>query len=325
MTHSKMGFELKGKKGEAKASPVLLMSLGDMLKRFDEDPDLDELLVNGTRAMFLVTAGKVSTCNSPFDDLVTAAEALQSFAWSCGLRVDPLRPFAGGLTFRGPNETPLRWHLVMPPIACDGPLFCVRRHRFTSVNLEAFFADARELSDFQNWWSPNLPTLVAGATGSGKTTFLHGLLTSYMSRKRVIILETVRELPLTNSSWVQMITRETDIEGRGSVSMVELLQQTLRLRPDRIVIGEVRGGEAAIFLAAGSTGHSGALGTIHAGSIEEAKQRLCELAWPTTNNDAFVRTSQLGTRLQIVLMATPMYGAAANKSYRVADRGVVTL
>jgi Flp pilus assembly CpaF family ATPase len=117
--------------------------------------------------------------------------------------------------------------------------------------------------------------LICGETGSGKSTFLSSLLNKYCRGEKVVILESLLELPLSSNLWMKFIERKTDIEGRGGIKLSSIMKETLRIRPDRIIVGEIRGDECLVFLDSINSGHSGGISTIHAGNIEQLKAKLC--------------------------------------------------
>ena len=175
-----------------------------------------------------------------------------------------------------------RVNVVIPPLSLDGPLVTIRRFRPRALGPE----DLVELGT----WSPPLRDLLAGAvrgrlnvlvsrgTRSGKTTTLNALSSFVSGRERIVTIEDTAELRLQQPHVVRMEARPPSVEGRGEVTIRRLVRNALRMRPDRIVVGEVRGGEALDMLAAMSTGHDGSLSTVHAGSPEEALRRVETLA-----------------------------------------------
>jgi len=248
--------------------------LQNLLDRFESDLALDEILINGTRGMVLHSRGTVEAVPSIFEDDLRMIEWLQDFAHGMGLRLDPLQPFVGGMV-RG---NAFRWHCILPPIATAGPLFSLRRHRFRKITLSDFSDPAGSIPAIAGALQRGSPLLVAGPTACGKTTFLHALLAEYCAHERVFIIESVQEIPASGPNWVRLVQREANIEGEGEVKLCRVISESLRMCPQRVVIGEIRGDEAVAYLSAQSTGHRGALATIHAGSVEGAVSRLFALA-----------------------------------------------
>lgn len=241
-----------------------------LLARFGADDALDEILVNGTSAMALV--GRKSTVyeSSPFADRAGMSVWVQDLAHAQGIRLDPLCAAAGGMLDSG-----YRWHALLPPLCVDGPLLSLRRHRFASIQLDHFAGDRAGAVQAA---SDGSAMLIAGPTGAGKTSFLSALLAHHALSERVVVVESLQELPALSPSWIRLVERRANIEGAGAISLATLLHEAMRLRPDRLVVGEIRGPEARTFLEALTTGHRGVMATIHAGSPEQAYLRLATLA-----------------------------------------------
>lgn len=196
-------------------------------------------------------------------------------AASGGRRLDGAQPFADVVVGR------YRIHAVLPPISAGGPLISVRVRAGKSVGLEAILPGGTS-----NPWHPVLTAvigarlnfLVSGGTGSGKTTLLGAMLGECEPTERILIVEDARELEPDHPHVVSLQCRTGNIEGAGAVGMTELVRQALRMRPDRLVVGECRGAEVSDFLTAMNTGHDGAGGTVHASSAAAVPARLAALA-----------------------------------------------
>ncbi len=238
-----------------------------------EDPVVDEVLFNGMAGAWAVATGGGSRPVPGFADERSMIEWLQDFAESQGVRLDPLLGTAGGWV----EAHALRWHCVLPPLTRDGPLVSFRRQRFGTLRLEDFEADAPTVASLRAAVAGRRNLLVAGPTGAGKTTLLAALLAEQAS-ERVVVVESLPELPRFSPTCVRLLERQANLEGVGAVTLEHLVREALRLRPDRLVIGEIRGHEAAAFMEAGLTGHGGLMATIHGGSEAEALARLALLA-----------------------------------------------
>lgn len=248
-----------------------------------EDPNegqVDEVLVNGCRSLTKVYTSKNELVSSPFSSHVQLLDSIQEFASKQGVRLDPLNPSAGGFFAPLQNEkVEYRWHAVIPPVAQDEPLFSLRRHRFRQLGLGDFGLDEATIVELRRIAaSSNESLIVAGPTGAGKSTLLSALLKESLFEKRLLFLESVSELPLLSPRWIRLTERAADVEGSGAFSLPWLFGEALRMRPDRIVVGELRRGEVASFMQAIYSGHGGIFATIHAGSAEDARIRFNQLA-----------------------------------------------
>lgn len=248
-----------------------------LLAAFD-DPLVDEVLVNGTLGAWLVTTTGPRAFATPFDGVDGFSDWLLDFAAARGVRLDPVAGSAGG-SFR---EEAFRWHAVLPPLSRDGPLFSMRRHRFDRLTVGDFGGSSDVKRRLMRALRLQRPILIAGPTGSGKTSLLAALLKEGAAGERIVVLESTAELPTLSPYCVRLQERPPSVEGRRvspPISMEALLAEALRLRPDRLVIGEIRAGEARAFLDAARTGHGGTVATIHAEGPEAARARLAELAY----------------------------------------------
>lgn len=232
------------------------------------DEAVDEVLVDGLGRMSVVRSGRSERQRSPFKGRDALAEWLLAAAEETGARLDPLRPATGGRLGGA-----FRWHAVLSPTAPDGPLLSLRRHRFASLKLAAF-AEGSVADALLMAFECGRPLVIAGPTGSGKTSLLAALLAERAAHERVVCLEAFEELPDASPQWVRLVERTPNLEGKGGVTLARLFHESLRLRPDRLVLGEVRGAEARLFAEAALTGHRGVLTTMHAGSRAQVLARL---------------------------------------------------
>ncbi len=241
------------------------------------DPDVDEVLVSGTHPVWVERRGRLEPTSARFVDETQLRETIERLLAPAGRRVDEAEPLCDA---RLPDGS--RVNVVLPPLAIDGPALTIRRFRPRGLA-------AAELVAAGTWTAPlhdllgravraRRNVLVCGATGSGKTTTL-GALTGFIAAgERVVTVEDTAELRLRLPHVVRLEARPASVEGRGEVTIRRLVRNALRMRPDRIIVGEVRGGEALDMLGAMATGHDGSLSTVHAGSACEALARLETLA-----------------------------------------------
>lgn len=240
----------------------------------------DELLINGGRGCFLVSRFGITESPRVFTTTDEAADFARELAWQQGRRLDPYHPATGGSI----DEWGLRWHAVINPVAQDEIILSVRRHRFEELDLTSFLTDPQKLNILQQSIHQRRPVLIAGATGVGKTTFLVSLLKQYFLNHRVVILESLSEIPSISPRWLRLAEVPAQISGKGAVSLLEVGRECLRLRPDVFVVGEIRGAEARVFIDMNQTGHGGCFATIHAGSVGQAMGRLKALAGDAMNS-----------------------------------------
>ncbi len=234
----------------------------------------DEIVVNGARGGFMY--GHFGVLRADLNDIPSESllEAVCELAWSQGLRIDPNHPACGGII----NQMNLRWHVVTRPVSEDEFVLTLRNLRAQFFDLRAFQIDPTFSSRLDDAIGNRHPILIAGATGVGKTSFLVALIKKYFLEKRIIIVESLSEIPLLSNSWIRLVESSAQVSGRGKFSLSAVAKETLRLRPDTLVVGELRGDEAAVFLDLSITGHGGCLSTIHASSPQLARERLKRLS-----------------------------------------------
>ena len=243
------------------------MIIEKLLDHF-RDPDLLEVLINSHRSLVLVGKSE-ETLDSPFSTPETCLDEIFDFVWSQNQRLDSRLPFAGGI-----YQNTWRWHAIIPPLAFEGPLFSLRRHRMDSIRLEDFATNSGDIAEIRQAFVENKHIIICGPTGSGKTTFLCALLKTFASQKRVVILEQIPEITLVSRSWVRLVANPPDVEQFGEIKLRTALDEALRIRPDYLVIGEVRGIESECFYLAATTGHGSIMTTMHANSADQVRQKL---------------------------------------------------
>jgi pilus assembly protein CpaF len=241
------------------------------------DPAVEEVMVNGHERVYVERGGRIERTEVRFPSERALRDAIERILTPLGRRVDELTPMVDARL-----EDGSRVHVVIPPLAVDGPTLSIRRFaaaRPGPRELVELGTLTEELHDqLAAAVGARRSILVSGGTGSGKTTLLNALSAFIDQEERVITIEDAAELRLRQPHVVRLESRPANVEGRGRVAIRELLRGALRMRPDRIVIGEVRGGEALDLLMALNTGHEGALSTVHANSPEDALRRVETLA-----------------------------------------------
>lgn len=264
------------------------------LERWLADPEVDEVLVNGGHEVWIDRRGCLERVGSIRAHTVRAV--IEHLLMSTGRRVDRSHPSVDARLADGS-----RLCAVIEPVAVDGPNLAIRRGSTRRVALRAF-ATPDVAALLEALISQRCNIIVSGATSSGKTTLLGALMAGVAHHERIVTLEDVAELRLDHPHVVRLETREATPDGVGAVSLGELLRTALRLRPDRLVVGEIRGDEAVHLLQAMNTGHDGSLATLHANGAADAIDRLTSLVvqavpgWPL----AAVRT-HVGRAVDVVV------------------------
>ena len=246
---------------------VELVGLGPVQALLD-DPRTTDVLVNGPGPVWVEREGRLQPSGVTVDR-ATIERAVERLVGPLGLRADRAHPIVDGRLEDGTRVT-----AVLPPLAVDGPLVAVRRHRPAgAVPLERLAAGDRA-GALLDRLRARRNVVVYGATGSGKTTLLNALASLLPDHERIVTIEDVAELRLPGAGVVRLEARPGTADGVGRVAIRDLVRVALRLRPDRIVVGEVRGAEAADMVWAMSTGHDGSMSTVHAASADQALRRI---------------------------------------------------
>ncbi|MGH9269438.1 MAG: CpaF family protein, partial [Acidimicrobiales bacterium] len=235
------------------------------------DPAVSDVMVNGPGPVWVERAG-VLECVPVVLDTATIEHLIERIVAPLGLRVDRASPLVDA---RLPDGS--RVHAALSPLAVDGPCITIRRFATETVALDRFCArPVAELLETAVHDGRNL--LVSGATGAGKTTLLNALAAAIPAGERIITVEDTAELRLRQPHVVRLEARPPNAEGAGAVSIRTLVRNALRMRPDRMIVGEVRGGEAFDMLQSMNTGHDGSLSTCHANSATDGLRRLETMA-----------------------------------------------
>jgi len=235
--------------------------------------DIADIMVNGANRVFIEVSGKVQLTNIRFRDNAQLMNICQRIVSQVGRRVDESSPICDARLMDGS-----RVNVIAPPLSLDGPTLTIRKFKKDKLKLEdlvkfgSISPDAARVLQVIGRCRCNV--LISGGTGSGKTTLLNCMTAYIDTEERVITCEDAAELQLQQPHVVRLETRPPNLEGQGQITMRDLVRNCLRMRPERIIVGEVRGPEAFDLLQAMNTGHDGSMGTLHANSPREAMSRL---------------------------------------------------
>ncbi|WNS75992.1 CpaF family protein [Bacillus sp. DTU_2020_1000418_1_SI_GHA_SEK_038] len=237
------------------------------------DESITEIMVNGPYEVFIERQGKLEKSNVRFKDNEHVRHIIDRIIAPLGRRIDESSPMVDARLMDGS-----RVNAVIPPISVDGPSISIRKFKKDPYSLEdlmKFGSFSEDMAEFlKAAVKAKANILVSGGTGSGKTTLLNVLSDSIPQGERIVTIEDMAELRLTYDNLVRLEGRPSNMEGKGEVTIRHLVKNALRMRPDRIIVGEVRGSEAIDMLQAMNTGHEGSLTTIHANSPKDALGRL---------------------------------------------------
>ena len=237
------------------------------------DPTISDILVNAHHTIYIERRGKLETTNVAFKDNEHLMRVIERIVSSVGRRIDESSPMVDARLKDGS-----RVNAIIPPLAIDGPVLSIRRFGAEPLRMTQLIekrALTKDIADMLEMCvKARLNVLISGGTGAGKTTLLNSLSAYIPEDERIVTIEDSAELQLQQPHVVRLETRPPNIEGRGEVTQRDLVRNALRMRPDRIVIGEVRGGEAIDMLQAMNTGHDGSLTTIHANTPRDALARI---------------------------------------------------
>jgi pilus assembly protein CpaF len=237
------------------------------------DPEITEIMVNGAKQVYIERNGKIFKTNVSFENDQHVMRIIERIVLPLGRRIDADSPTVDA---RLPDGS--RVNAVIPPVAIDGPLVTIRKFSKEQLSIEKlieFGSLNTHTAEFLNACVvSSLNIIISGGTGSGKTTLLNVLSKYIPEEERVVTIEDSAELRLHQEHVVRMETKAPNLDGYGGVTVRDLVRNALRMRPDRIVVGEVRGGEALDMLQAMNTGHDGSMTTLHANSPRDALSRL---------------------------------------------------
>ncbi len=249
-----------------------LFGLGP-LEQLLADTSISDILVNSPYNIYIERRGKLERTNIEFKDNEHLMRVIERIVSSVGRRIDESSPMVDARLKDGS-----RVNAIIPPLSLDGPVLSIRRFGAEPLRMPRLIENQALTADMASMFdmcvNSRLNILISGGTGAGKTTLLNALSAYIPENERIVTIEDSAELQLQQPHVVRLETRPPNIEGKGEVTQRDLVRNALRMRPDRIVIGEVRGGEAIDMLQAMNTGHDGSLTTIHANSSRDALSRL---------------------------------------------------
>jgi pilus assembly protein CpaF len=266
-----------------------------------KDPSVNDILVNTHRQVYVERAGRLEKTEVRFKDDVHLTRIIQKIVSAVGRRVDESQPWVDARLADGS-----RVNALLPPCAVDGPLLSIRKFSKMPYTVDRLIENGSittQLADIMEVIvRSRLNVLISGGTGTGKTTMLNAMSSLISNKERIVTIEDTAELQLQQEHLGRMETRAVNMEGFGEVSQRDLLRNALRMRPDRIIVGEVRGAEVIDMLQAMNTGHDGSMTTVHANSARDALTRLENLT-AMTGFDIPARAlrGQIASALQIVL------------------------
>ncbi|MEM9190061.1 MAG: CpaF family protein [Myxococcota bacterium] len=309
-----------------------ILSFFEPIRPYLEDPSVSEVMINGPFEIFIERKGKLSRVDAKFPNHHALSAAIRNLAQFVGRHVDEERPI---LEARLPDGS--RVEAILPPAAPDGPSVAIRRFFRETLTVErliefgSFTPDAAGCLHALVAAKQNV--IVAGGTGSGKTSLLNVLSSFAADDERIVVIEDSRELQLQKPHVVQLEARPPDPRGRGAVSIRDLFKATLRMRPDRIVVGEIRSGEALDLVQAMTSGHGGCLSTVHATYPIDTMNRLETMAMMSDVEmplyalraqvgsaiDTIVQTSRLQDGSRCVTHITQVLGYDQDRGYQLQD------
>ena len=268
------------------------------------DPTISDILVNTHRTVYVERRGKLELTPVVFANDAHLLKIIDKIVSRVGRRVDESSPMVDA---RLPDGS--RVNAIIPPLALDGPTLSIRRFGVRTLDMDDLL-DSESISPgmaelLKGAVKARLNMLISGGTGSGKTTLLNALSQYIPPEERIVTIEDAAELQLLQPHVVRLETRPANIEGRGEITQRELVKNALRMRPDRIVVGEVRGSEVLDMLQAMNTGHDGSLTTIHANSPRDALHRLETLMLMSgVNLPNRVMREQISAALDVIIHVT---------------------
>ena len=309
-----------------------LIGFFEPVRPFLDDPRVTEVMINGPHEIFIERAGRIERTDAKFPNRHALEAAVRNLAQFVGRHVDEKRPI---LEARLPDGS--RVEAILPPASPDGPTVAIRRFFKESLTIEKLLEfrsltpDAAKLLHALVACKQNI--IVAGGTGSGKTSLLNVLSSFARDEERVVVIEDSRELQLQLPHVVQLEARPPDAKGRGAVTIRDLFKATLRLRPDRIVVGEIRSGEALDLVQAMTSGHGGCLSTVHATYPIDTLNRLETMAMMSDVEmplaalraqvgsaiDIIVQTSRLQDGSRCVTHISQVVGYDGSTGYQIED------
>jgi pilus assembly protein CpaF len=285
------------------------------LEEFLRDPSISDILANGPHRVYIERYGRIEETDAQFRDDAHMMHVIQRIAARVGRRIDEGSPMLDARLQDGS-----RVNAIIPPLALDGPALSIRRFGATPIEIDTLLqlhALTTEMAQFlEACVKSRLNILISGGTGSGKTTMLNVLSKWIPATERVVTIEDAAELKMQREHVVRLETRPQNIEGRGEVTQRDLLRNSLRMRPDRIIIGEVRGAESLDMLQALNTGHEGSMTTVHSNGPRDAMGRIENMvSMAGLNFPVRVIRQQMTSALNIVIHLDRLTGGKRRLVY----------
>ncbi len=273
----------------------------DILQPLIDDVTISEIMVNGCAPIFIERNGTLEQTTLQFNSLKRLENVIQRIVSSVNRSVNTASPIVDARLYDGS-----RVNVVLPPVALNGPILTIRKfspHNYRLVDLVQMKTLTSAMADYLvEAVSRRQNIFISGGTGSGKTTFLNALSSCIDRAQRIISIEDSAELKLNHlPNWVRLETRNANNEGSGQIAIKDLIRTSLRMRPDRIIVGEVRGDETIDMLQAMNTGHSGSLSTGHANSIGDMLKRLETMVYAAKDMPIESIRQQIGSAIDIML------------------------
>lgn len=308
---AEVAVELKLQLNQREHAELISRLLNDMtglgpLEPLLADETITDILVNGPKQIYVEQQGKLRLSSARFRDNAHVMSVAGRIVSQIGRRVDESSPLVDARLADGS-----RVNIIIPPLAIDGPSLSIRKFSKRRIDLDVMSRQGNVSTDMATVLKiaarARLNILISGGTGSGKTTLLNALSQMISADERVVTIEDAAELQLQQPHVVRLETRPANLEGRGEINTRDLVKNALRMRPDRIILGEIRGGEALDMLQAMNTGHDGSLGTIHANRPREALTRLENMVGMAGVNlpSRAVRT-QIAAAVQLIVQVSRM-------------------
>lgn len=265
------------------------------------DPDVSDIMINGSKQVFVEKYGKIALTDISFTSEKHLLNIIQKIVSIVGRRVDEASPMVDA---RMPDGS--RFNAIIPPLALDGSLVSIRKFRRQKISLKEYVDFSSMTPQMVKFLSIcghiRLNILISGGTGSGKTTLLNALSGSIEHTERVITVEDAAELQLQQPHVLRMETRPPNMQGVGEITARQLVKNALRMRPDRIIIGEIRGDEVIEVLSAMNTGHDGSMATIHANTPRDALSRIENLVGMSkVNMSSASLKNQIASALHLIV------------------------
>lgn len=274
------------------------------VKPFLDDASVSEVMINGPKQIYIERKGKLELTNATFPSREALMSALRNLSQFVGKHVSEEHPILEG---RFPDGS--RVEALLPPIAPDGPHVSIRRFFKETLTVERLvkFGSMPGVvaASLQAFVISKLNIIIAGGTGSGKTSMLNALSSFIPDGERVVVIEDSREIQFQKPHVVQLEARPADPKGRGAISIRDLFRATLRMRPDRVIVGEIRGGEALDIVQAMTSGHGGCMGTLHASYPKDTLTRMETMAMMSdVDMPLSAMRTQIGSGIQLIVQVS---------------------